>query len=122
VVGCIERPGGTLEVTLDNDETLVVDQVIAATGYKVDITRVPFLAAGNVLEKLATRNGFPELEENFQTNIPGLFMTSMPAMQDFGPFWGFTIAARASAQIIGERFWPANCRLPIHPTKIGSMC
>jgi FAD-dependent urate hydroxylase len=102
VVTCVERPDGALAATLDNGETLMVDQVIAATGYKVDIARVPFLAAGNLLEQLTTRNGFPELDEQFQTNVPGLFMTSMPAMQDFGPFWGFTIAAPASAQIIGR--------------------
>jgi hypothetical protein len=28
-------------------------------------------------------------------------MTSMPAGQDFGPFFGFTVSARASARIIG---------------------
>jgi cation diffusion facilitator CzcD-associated flavoprotein CzcO len=101
LVACSEQ-GGALAATLDNGETLIVDQVIAATGYQVDIARVPFLAAGNVLERLATQNGFPKLDEHFQTNIPGLFMTSMPAVQDFGPFWGFTIAAPVSAQIIGR--------------------
>jgi cation diffusion facilitator CzcD-associated flavoprotein CzcO len=103
LVRCIEQPDGALAATLDNGETLIVDQVIAATGFKVDIARVPFLAAGNLLERLATGNGFPQLDEHFQTNVPGLFMTSMPAVQDFGPFWGFTIAAPVSAQIIGRR-------------------
>ncbi|HEY4405955.1 MAG TPA: NAD(P)-binding domain-containing protein [Xanthobacteraceae bacterium] len=103
VVTCVERPDGALAATLDNGETLIVDQVIAATGYKVDIARVPFLAAGNLLGQLTTRNGFPELDAQFQTSIPGLFMTSMPAVQDFGPFWGFTIAAPVSAQIIGRQ-------------------
>jgi cation diffusion facilitator CzcD-associated flavoprotein CzcO len=103
VVACSEREDGALAATLDNGETLIVDQVIAATGYKVDIARVPFLAAGNLLERLATRNGFPQLDQQFETSISGLFVTSMPAMQDFGPFWGFTIAAPVSAQIIGEQ-------------------
>jgi Pyridine nucleotide-disulphide oxidoreductase len=99
---CVERPDGALGATLDNDETLIVDQLIAATGYMVDIARVPFLAAGNLLEKLTIRNGFPTLDAHFQTNISGLFITSMPAVQDFGPFWAFTIAAPASAQVIGQ--------------------
>jgi lysine/ornithine N-monooxygenase len=102
VVGCIAEPDGGLAVKFDNGEAVVVDQVIAATGYKVNMARVPFLAAGNILEKLTTRNGFPVLAENFESNVPGLFFTSMTAVQDFGPFWGFTIAARASAQIIGQ--------------------
>ena len=99
----VGRPDGALAATLDSGETLIVDQVVAATGYKVDIGRVPFLAAGNLLDQLTTRNGFPRLDEQFQTSVPGLFMTSMPAMQDFGPFWGFTIAAPVAAQIIGRQ-------------------
>jgi hypothetical protein len=51
---------------------------------------------------LAVRNGFPVLDEHFQTSIPGLYITSMAAAQDFGPFWGFTIAVRTSARLIGE--------------------
>ena len=103
IAACREAADGALMVTLDSGETLAVDQIIAATGYKVDIAQVPFLAAGNLLGRLATRHGFPQLDEHFQTSIPGLFMTSMPAIQDFGPFWGFTIAAPVSAQIIGRR-------------------
>ena len=102
LLSCSEQSDGALAATLDNGETLIVDQIIAATGYQVDIARVPFLAAGNVLERLTTKNKFPKLDEHFQTNIPGLFITSMPAVQDFGPFWGFTIAAPVSAQIIGR--------------------
>jgi thioredoxin reductase len=102
IAGCVQEPDGELAVKLDNGETLIVDQVMAATGYKVNIARVPFLSAGNLLGELITRNGFPTLDEHFQTNIPGLFITSMAAVQDFGPFWAFTIAARASAQIVGR--------------------
>ena len=97
------QPDGALAATLDNGTTLMVDQIIAATGYKVDIGRVPFLAGGNILGQLAVRNGFPALDEHFQTSIPQLFMTSMSAVQDFGPFWGFTIAAPVSGQIIARR-------------------
>jgi cation diffusion facilitator CzcD-associated flavoprotein CzcO len=92
---------GDILVNLSNGETLVADTIILATGYKVDIARVPFLAQGNILPFLATRNGFPVLDEHFQTNLPGLFITSMPAGQDFGPFFGFTISVRTSARLIG---------------------
>ena len=101
VVTCEELPEGAIEAQLDNDEALVVDQIILATGYKVEMNQVPFLAKGNIGDQLATRNGFPVLDEQFQTNIPGLFITSLPAGQDFGPFFGFTISVRTSAKIIG---------------------
>jgi FAD-dependent urate hydroxylase len=102
VAGCEQLPGGELAVTLDNGQLLAVDHIILATGYKVRIDQVPLLAHGNLLASLAVEDGYPLLDEHFQTNIPGLFITSMPAVRDFGPFFGFTIAVRTSARLIGE--------------------
>jgi len=99
VVECIDR-NGELTVRLSNGETITCDQIILATGYKVDITRLPILAAGNILGQLEMRNGFPVLDNHFQTSIKGLFITSMPATQDFGPFFAFTISVRVSARLI----------------------
>lgn len=102
LVTCEEGPDGSLGVTLSNGERLEVDHVILATGYRVRIEQVPFLARGNLLPRLETRDGFPVLDTHFQTNIPGLFITSMAAAQDFGPFFGFTISVRASARLIAQ--------------------
>jgi lysine/ornithine N-monooxygenase len=101
VVACRELPTGDLLVRLDSGALLTVDHIILATGYKVNIQQIPFLGAGNILPTLETRNGFPVLDERFQTNLPGLFVTSLPAGQDFGPFVGFTVAVRAAAKLIG---------------------
>ena len=101
VEGCWERSDGALEVQLDNGTRLTVDQVILATGYKVDMRRVPLLNAGNILDRLEMRGGYPVLDEHFQSSIPGLFFTSFAAGQDFGPFFGFTVGVRTAAKIIG---------------------
>jgi len=101
IVSCEELPTGELAVTLDGGARLTVDDIIFATGYKVDMTRLPLLANGNLLAELQTRNGFPVLDDHFESSVPGLSITSMPAGQDFGPFFGFTVAARTSAKIIG---------------------
>lgn len=101
VVASVEQNGQVI-VALSDGAEIFCDRIVLATGYKVDIGRVPFLAAGNVLPELETRNGFPGLDEQFQTSVPGLFITSMPATQDFGPFFGFTVAVRASARLIGK--------------------
>ena len=103
LVSCIEDSNGELAARLTNGENLIIDHVVLATGYKVDIGRVPLLAAGNILDRLETRNGFPVLDEHLETSVPGLFITSMPAMQDFGPFFGFTVSVRTSAKLISER-------------------
>jgi FAD-dependent urate hydroxylase len=104
VKGAEELPSGELEVTLEHsgeDVRVPVDQVIFATGYKVDVSQVPLLQRGNILSQLKTDAGFPVLDEHFQSSVPGLYFTSMAAAQDFGPFFGFTSAVRTSARVIG---------------------
>jgi len=102
LASCVERADGALDVKLDNGDAFVVDDVILATGYKVELERLPFLKAGNVFDKIEVKNGFPVLDPHFQTSVNGLYFTSMPAGQDFGPFFGFTVSVRASAKIIGD--------------------
>jgi cation diffusion facilitator CzcD-associated flavoprotein CzcO len=110
VVSCVAKESGEWEVRLMNGEAITVDKIILATGYKVDITRLPVLAAGNLLEQIETRNGFPVLDDHFETSVPGLFITSMPAMQDFGPFFGFTNSVRTSARLIIARLCSESAR------------
>jgi len=101
LASCTTTSSGDLSATFDNGQSVTVDHLILATGYKVQIDRLPLLRDGNILPKLATQDGFPVLDDRFQTSVPGFHITSMPATRDFGPFFAFTIAARASAQVIG---------------------
>ena len=95
------RPDGAIDVTFAPSGQTVVDDLILATGYKVDIERVPLLN-GRDGPIIATRDGFPVLDDHFQSSEPRLFITSMAASGDFGPFFGFTVAARVSARHIGR--------------------
>ena len=110
IVNCLRNKSGELEVELTNGETITVDKLVLATGYKVDIARLPILTAGNLLEQIETRNGFPVLDDHFQTSVPGLFITSMPATQDFGPFFGFTNSVRTSARLIIAKLCSESAR------------
>lgn len=100
VMACSHSAGDRLEVRLDDAHTLTVDHVVLATGYKVNLERVPFLAAGNVLEEMETSEGHPVLDATLQSSVPGLYVTSMMATRDFGSFFAFTVSARGSARII----------------------
>lgn len=102
LVACQQTDQGDLLITLNNGQQLTIDYIILATGYKVKIDQLPLLAQGNILPQLVTLNGFPVLDLHMQTNLPGLFITSMPAVQDFGPFFAFTISVRTSAHLIGQ--------------------
>ena len=90
-----------MRVHLDDGGQVDVDHVLYATGYKVDFPSVPLLAAGNLLDRVQCRDGFPVLDNFLQTTVPGLFVTSLPAARDFGLFFAFTAAVRASASIVG---------------------
>jgi hypothetical protein len=75
----------------------VVDHVVLATGYKVDMREVPYLSG--VVDDLELADGFPILDEHFQSSVPGLFVTGFPATRDFGPFFGFVRGCPVAATL-----------------------
>jgi cation diffusion facilitator CzcD-associated flavoprotein CzcO len=91
------RPG-VLELALSNAVELEVDYVVIACGYGIDLARVPYLSG--VLDDIETADGFPVLDESFQTTLDGLYITGYPATRDFGPFFGFVRGAPAAATVI----------------------
>lgn len=100
VLAYVERPAGDVEVRLGSGRRLVVDHVLLATGYTSDLTRVPYLASSGLAGRVAVRNGFPILDEDFQATAPGLFLPGWPATQDFGPFFGFLVGVPTAATMI----------------------
>ncbi len=100
VIGVTAEPGATV-VTLSNGERLSVDRVIFATGYKADLANVPYLRA--LISHIAVADGFPVLDENFESSVPGLYFVGFAASRDFGPFFGFTKACPAAATLIVDR-------------------
>jgi FAD-dependent urate hydroxylase len=87
VAECTEVSGGEIEVHLSTGERLVVDHIVLATGYKVDMREVHYLSG--VIDELELADGFPVLDDHFQSSLSGLFVTGFPATRDFGPFFGF---------------------------------
>jgi thioredoxin reductase len=98
IATCRELPTGEIDVTLSGGERLVVDHVLLATGYKPDLASIGYLHA--LLDRVETRDGFPLLDEHFQTSVPGLFMPGFVATRDFGPFFGFVRGCPAAATLI----------------------
>jgi FAD-dependent urate hydroxylase len=93
-------PGGAVEARLDRGDFLSVDHVLLATGYRVDLSKVTYLADEVASDRLRVKDGFPALNEGFQTTLPGLYITGQAAMRDFGPCLGFVRGCIASARII----------------------
>jgi FAD-dependent urate hydroxylase len=81
-------------LVLSDGETLTPDHVVYATGYVAALQRVPYLP------KVATRSGFPVLDDAMGTSLDGLYLPGFAATQDFGPFFGFVKGAPAAAEIV----------------------
>jgi thioredoxin reductase len=98
VVSCRELPSGEIDVELSTGERIAVDHVVLATGYKPNLANVAYLRP--LLDRIETEDGFPVLDEYFQTSVPGLFMPGFVATRDFGPFFGFVRGCPAAATLI----------------------
>ena len=108
VVKCDEAKSGLYKVHMDDGRRLEVDHIILATGYKVDINKIPFLSSGNIIPKLNINEGFPDLDGYLQTSLPGLYMTSMIATKSFGRFFAYIASCRTSSQIVGNHIIISN--------------
>jgi thioredoxin reductase len=105
---CVEQPSGVLEARMDSGETLTVDHVLFATGYMVNIAAMPLLADPSIGPHIHQADGFPLLDENFQSSVDGLFLAGLPATRDFGPFFGFVSGAPLAARMIVEQVKASN--------------
>jgi cation diffusion facilitator CzcD-associated flavoprotein CzcO len=87
-------------------EEIYAHHVVAATGYRVDIGRLPFLGR-RLREKLALRGGSPILSTGFESSVRGLFFVGLPAAMTFGPVMRFVagtaVAARRTARTVAGR-------------------
>jgi thioredoxin reductase len=102
VVSARSRVGGTYDVVLDDGSQCNVHRIILATGYQPNLGKVTFLDRATILDAIATVDGFPSLDPEFQTSLPNLYVTGLAATRDFGPFFGFTVGCPTAARVIGD--------------------
>ncbi len=75
---------------------LQTEHVIAATGYRADIRRLPFLSVG-ITSQLKLFDNVPELSSRFESSVPGLFFVGAAAVNSFGPVLRFACGAKFAA-------------------------
>ena len=98
VVSVVAAGPGPATVRLSDGTQLTVDRIVLATGYKADLSRVPYLAG--ILDRIEVADGFPVLDETFQASLPGLYLPGFTGTRDFGPFFGFTKGCPAAAALV----------------------
>jgi thioredoxin reductase len=91
---------GRAQLTLTNysgsAESIVCDHVIAATGYKPDMRKLPFLAR-ELCDRIAPHQAAAPLSDKFETRVPGLFVVGPAAIDSFGPLMRFMYGAEFAA-------------------------
>jgi FAD-dependent urate hydroxylase len=84
--------GGRLTLTFNDGGSRDVDHLLQATGYRVDIAGYPFLAS-SLLKTVDRVNGYPRLNDRFESSVPGLHFLGAPAAWSFGPLMRFVAGA-----------------------------
>jgi cation diffusion facilitator CzcD-associated flavoprotein CzcO len=84
------------------EEMLACDHVIAATGYRPDMRRMPFLAP-DLCARMAPSGGRPILSDSFESSVQGLFVVGPAATHSFGPLMRFMMGAEFAAPRVAAR-------------------
>jgi FAD-dependent urate hydroxylase len=104
LVHAVATSGG-LSVSLDDGSVREADHLLLATGYRVDITRYPFLPPA-LLRAISSANGYPRLGPGLESSVPGLHFLGAPAAASFGPLMRFVSGAGYAARAVAEH----HCR------------
>ena len=76
---------------------LVADHVIAGTGYRPSLDRLPFLDPA-LRGELADLVGTPVLTQSFESSAPGLYFVGLASANAFGPLMRFAFGAGYTAK------------------------
>jgi thioredoxin reductase len=80
---------------------LIVDHVIAATGYKVKLQRLGFIDS-DLYSQMAKVDDTPVLSTNFESSIPGLYVVGLASATSFGPLCRFAFGAQFTSNRIAQ--------------------
>jgi thioredoxin reductase len=106
--------------------SIAADHVIAGTGFRIDIARLPFLSE-EIQAGLVTRANCPLVNRAGESTIPGLYFAGAPTMPSLGPGVRFIsgthhTAARVAksvarrARVGTDPAWPAVAGASPQPT------
>lgn len=80
---------------------LVVDHLVAGTGYRVSLNKLGFLDE-NLRSKIKVLEGSPILSPSFESSVPGLYFVGVASANAFGPLTRFAYGARFTARRLSK--------------------
>jgi FAD-dependent urate hydroxylase len=87
-----------------NTEKVTADHVLAATGYRTDLARLPFLSADlrNRLRVVAG-SGSPAVDAGYQSAVPGLYVIGPAVAPSMGPVMRFVFGSKHAATTVSRQ-------------------
>jgi FAD-dependent urate hydroxylase len=96
-----EPAAGGLHVTYADGSSGSFDHLLLGTGYKVDISRYPFLSPA-LRARIRRAGGYPVLRSGMESSVPGLFFVGAPAAWSFGPLMRFVAGGWFGGQSVAR--------------------
>jgi hypothetical protein len=94
------RRGG-VALKLSNGNVLKADHLLLATGYRVNVWRLPMLSP-TLLSRVRTYYNAPVLNQRFESSVAGLYFVGISSVSSFGPFYRFVVGTEAAARRVAE--------------------
>lgn len=99
VVNAVETLNGKVRLTLSNGDEQIYDHVFSASGFHINLDRVPFLGAKLKLDikREPGYEHFPKQSEKFESSVPGLFFAGPLSSHSHGPTFRFILGLKTTA-------------------------
>jgi pyruvate/2-oxoglutarate dehydrogenase complex dihydrolipoamide dehydrogenase (E3) component len=101
-------------------EQLEFDHVIAATGYQVDLRRLPFLGE-NMRRQIRAVEHMPVLSSHFESSVPGLYFVGISSALTFGPMMRFAYGSAYTARRLERHLLHRTERRTAHEEQAAAM-
>jgi FAD-dependent urate hydroxylase len=96
-----EKDGVRLTLEGPKQSSVTVDHVIAGTGYRVNIARLPFMSKA-LVDGIKTLNGHPLVSRVGATSVPGLYFCGAPTVLTIGPSSRFVAGTHTLSALLAE--------------------
>ena len=90
-----------LRASNGSSEQLTADHAMAATGYRIDLSRLPFINC-RLLSQIEMEDTKPLLSLDFETSVPGLHIVGAASAFSFGPVCRFVFGAVHPARAVSR--------------------
>lgn len=109
--------GGRLSVRLrsrddGSERELVVDHLVAGTGYEPDVDVIPFVDRA-LAHRIRRIERSPKLSASFESSVPGLYFVGAAAAFSFGPLLRFVAGAEFAAPTVARHL------ARLRPSRVG---